>query len=224
VPGGTNAWLGALSHVFLVSFVVGTADLQFLSGPSGPSLTSYGVASIVTVGGFAAITLLVLFGTDGENESANRPETKPTGRRVRSILRSKSALLAIGAMILSGIILLELVAVPVGHYTSVGPSTSRFTVGGLKNWSENVTLGGFGQLAFSWTEQAGYSENLVVTLTRSGGGPPLYSGDAPSGYEGLVLGEGTYTITAAQPSGQSLIGFSMTIQAGWYSSSPLIPV
>jgi hypothetical protein len=207
--------------MFLVSFVVGTADLQLLSGPSGPSLASFGVISIVTVGGFLAITLLVLFGAETEANSTTHSDRQPAAHQVHPMLRRKSGLVAAGALILAAIILLELVAVPVGHYTAVGPALSSFTVGGLKTWSENVTLGGFGQLAFNWTEQRGFSENLVVTLSRADGSQ-LYSADAPYGYEGLVLGTGTYTLSAGQPQAQVLVGFSMTVQAGWYSSSPLI--
>jgi hypothetical protein len=124
-------------------------------------------------------------------------------------------------LILTAVILLELAVVPVGHYTPVGPSTTAISVGGLKTWSENVSLGGFGQLAFGWVEQSGYSENLQVTLSDSNG-VQLYSADTPSGYEGLVLGAGTYTLSAGQSQAQVLIGWSMTVQAGWYSSSPLI--
>lgn len=213
--------LSGLAHIFLVSFIVGTADLQFLSNPSGPSPTVYILVSVVTVLGFAAIVLLTIFGADDSIADMSQGVASRASPRRRLMFRGRSGYLAIGAIILPAVLIVELAVVPVGHYTPVGPSTYGFNVGGLKNWSDEVTLKDLGQLVFNWTEEAGYSENLEVTLTR-GNGPSLYSASAPSGYEGLVVGPGTYTLTAAQPQAQTLVGFSMTVQAGWYSSSPLL--
>lgn len=204
-----------------LGFGIAMTWLQQLSVPGGPSVGSYAVLAGLTITGYLAVAILLAFGdsNSGRSSGGENPPTWGSGGAAK-LRTAQLYFLAVFAIVLSALLLLELAIVPVGHYTASGPDRFEFSVGGFEIWNHTIQMPGFGQIVFNWSELPGYYQQLHVTLTRSDG-VQLCNVPNVSGYEGFSVAPGTYWLVVTE-STNTVTMLDLTLQTAYYSSAALL--
>ncbi|MCI4332069.1 MAG: hypothetical protein L3K19_09555 [Thermoplasmata archaeon] len=200
MAGEYRSLIPALSGVSVLVLTVVDLSLNATPAAGQPVLPSFFL--LVGLGVLLIALVLSLFFVPEGGSNGLVGSDEEGGAKLRSVRvyrRLKGNLGTLLVVVVLVALLASLPSVQVSRDHSSGQQTFLVTFPNAKPWTtpQPISMGGFGELVFNWSELTTYNQ-LHVTLNGKDGFP-YYDQYSPvgvtEGYGGLVLGPGTYALT-----------------------------
>lgn len=213
--------VGEVSAVSTLVFTVGIYLYSNLPGPGHPSL-------VALVAGIAAAIVAVLICVGLLLSSISQPNGRGSGKsdenrsgRDGDYHAFTAYAFPIAALAVVIVLILVLATVPVAHEYSYGPQ--QFPISFAVNygtWNHTVSMGGFGEVMFNWSEVGQYNQLHVSMLTDSGS--ILFSNPATTvGLGGVVVGGGTYYLIVQESASTNTEAY-ITLETAYTTEGSLL--
>ncbi len=216
-----RALVGEASAISTLIFTVGVFLFADRPGPGQPPLPSFiggVVAAVVAVG----ICVGLLVSPNGESGGPNQPG--PLGRRSTRTQRLSrkvtSHAIPIAAVAVIVVLVLTLSAVQVAQNHVSGPQEFAISFALTPVWNHTVSMGGFGQIVFNWSEVGAYND-LHISLTSASGSLMFYNPSTTSGSGGVVAAPGTYYLLVQEGASTDTEAY-LTLESEYSTSGPLL--
>jgi hypothetical protein len=184
-----------VSAVSGLIFTIGIFLVLELPGPGQPFFPSF-IGGVVAAVVAVSICIGLLIPSNGGADESPQPGSKSTRtNRLYGKVTARAVPLVVLAVIV--VLVLTLSTVQVARNCVSGPQQFDISFAPNPVWNHTVTMGGFGQIVFNWSEVGTYNL-LHITLTSASGSFLFYNPSTTSGSGGVVAAPGVYFINVQE--------------------------